>query len=68
MVYRILRLPEVKKLTGLSRSTIYLRISFSQFPKPISLGGRAVGWIEAEVDAWLQEQVHLSRPELGELK
>lgn len=57
MVYQILRLPEIKRLTGLSRSTIYLRISKDQFPRPISLGGRAVGWIESEVQAWLQEQI-----------
>ena len=45
----ILRLPAVKARTGLSRSTIYLRISDGRFPKPISLGGRAVGWIDAEI-------------------
>ena len=57
----ILRLPAVKAKTGLSRSTIYLRISEGGFPKPISLGGRAVGWIEAEVDDWLNQQIESSR-------
>ena len=42
---------------GLSRSTIYLRISRGTFPAPVSLGGRAVGWIEAEVNAWLTDRV-----------
>ncbi|MGD8853008.1 MAG: AlpA family transcriptional regulator [Gammaproteobacteria bacterium] len=57
----ILRLPTVKARTGLSRSTIYLRISEGRFPKPVSLGGRAVGWVEAEVDDWLNEQIEASR-------
>ena len=49
----ILRLPDVKARTGLSRSTIYARIAQGSFPKPVTLGGRAVGWIEKEVDEWL---------------
>lgn len=61
MSYKILRLPTVKELTGLSRSTIYLRISKDEFPSPISLGGRAVGWLELDVNAWLAEKVEASR-------
>ncbi|WP_456417380.1 helix-turn-helix transcriptional regulator [Thiolapillus sp.] len=61
MTHSILRLPAVKSRTGLSRSTIYLRISEGSFPKPISLGGRAVGWIEAEVNDWLNQQIEASR-------
>lgn len=57
----ILRLPAVKARTGLARSTIYLRIAEGSFPKPVSLGGRAVGWIEAEVNDWLNQQVESSR-------
>lgn len=60
-VTSILRLPDVKARTGLSRSTIYLRISEGCFPKPVSLGGRAVGWIEAEVNDWLNQQIEASR-------
>ena len=60
---RILRLSEVRARTGLARSTIYLRIAQGSFPKPISLGPRAVGWIEAEVDAWLRQQIEASRRE-----
>ena len=60
-MYTILRLPEVKKSTGLSRSSIYLRISEGTFPKPISLGGRAVGWLEAEIQDWLQRRIEASR-------
>ncbi|HWQ39358.1 MAG TPA: AlpA family transcriptional regulator [Burkholderiales bacterium] len=61
MVTRILRLPTVKARTGLSRSTIYLRVSDGTFPKPVSLGGRAVGWVEAEIQQWLEQQIEASR-------
>jgi prophage regulatory protein len=49
MTDTILRLPAVKTSTGLSRSTLYLRIAQGEFPKPVSLGGRAVGWPASEV-------------------
>jgi prophage regulatory protein len=47
----ILRLPAVKSESGLSRSTIYLRISQKLWTKPVSLGERAVGWPSDEVAA-----------------
>ena len=61
MATAILRLPAVKARTGLSRSTIYLRISQGIFPTPVSLGGRAVGWVESEVNDWLNRQIEASR-------
>lgn len=57
----ILRLPAVKARSGLSRSSIYLRISKGEFPRSISLGGRAVGWLEEDVDGWLEERILASR-------
>ena len=51
MPYTILRLPNVKVATGLSRSTLYLRIANGFFTHPVSLGGRSVGWPEHEVAA-----------------
>ena len=54
---RVLRLPEVLVRTGLSKSSIYLRISQSSFPKPIPLGGRSVGWVEEQVEHWLERQI-----------
>ena len=51
MTHTILRLPAIKTSTGLSRSTIYLRIAQGEFPKPVNLGGRAVGWPASEVAA-----------------
>lgn len=53
----ILRRKELEARLGLSRSTIYLRISQGTFPAPINLGGRAVGWLESEIDAWLAAQI-----------
>jgi prophage regulatory protein len=61
MADSILRLPAVKTRTGLSRSTIYLRVSQGTFPRPVSLGGRAVGWLEEEIQEWLQRQIEASR-------
>ena len=61
MTHHILRLPAVKARTGLSRSTLYLRISEGSFPAPISLGGRAVGWIEAEIQKRLEDRIQASR-------
>jgi prophage regulatory protein len=49
MTHTILRLPTVKAESGLSRSTIYLRIAQGLWTKPVSLGGRAVGWPASEV-------------------
>ncbi len=64
MTHTILRLPQVKIRVGLSRSSIYLAVSQGTFPKSVSLGARAVGWLESEVDAWLSQRVELSRKSL----
>jgi len=61
MPHHILRLPSVRAVTGLSRSTLYNRIAEGSFPAPISLGGRAVGWIEAEIQEWLEDRIQASR-------
>lgn len=61
MAHVILRLPEVKARTGLSRSSIYLRIANGDFPRSVSLGGRAVGWVEADVERWLADKIESSR-------
>ena len=61
MTHTILRLPAVKTSTGLSRSTIYLRVSQGTFPRPVHLGGRAVGWVEEEIQFWLAERIAASR-------
>ena len=50
MAQTILRFPLVRARTGLSRSTIYLKVSEGSFPRPISLSARSVGWVESEID------------------
>jgi prophage regulatory protein len=57
----IIRLPQVKARTGLSRSTIYAKTAAGEFPSAIDLGPRAVGWIESEVEQWLNDRIALSR-------
>ena len=52
MIKKIYRLPEVMDMTGLSRSSIYLRVSTDEFPKPVKIGRRAVGWPEDTIIAW----------------
>jgi prophage regulatory protein len=54
---RIVRLPEVKNLTGLSTSTLYDRMKGGSFPRAIPLGGRLVGWLESDVRSWIEKRV-----------
>ena len=56
---RVLRLREVMHLTGLSRSTIYVYMNNERFPKSINLGARSVGWIEHEIEEWIEDKVRL---------
>jgi prophage regulatory protein len=56
-----LRLPQVKQRVGLSRSSIYARIHNGEFPAPISLGGRSVGWLSHEVEDWIDKCVAAAR-------
>lgn len=62
--YTVLRLPEVMKRTGLKRASIYERINEGTFPRNISLGGRSVGWLESEINDWLEKCIAKSRPRL----
>ena len=56
------RMPEVLSRTGLSRSHIYRLQSLDKFPKSINLcGGRAVGWLESELNEWIDGRVAISR-------
>jgi prophage regulatory protein len=57
MSQKILRLPAVKSESGHSRSTIYLRIAQGLLTKPVSLGGRSVGWPESEISTLLAARI-----------
>lgn len=52
-----LRRQDVERATGLPRSTLYAKISQGDFPKPVKIGGRAVGWLEAEIAEWQRTRV-----------
>jgi prophage regulatory protein len=49
----VLRLPQVRQITGLSKSSIYALEGSQNFPKRLKLGPRAVGWLESEIHAWV---------------
>ncbi|NYH23960.1 helix-turn-helix transcriptional regulator [Paraburkholderia bryophila] len=51
----------VSEITGLQRSALYERIARGDFPKPVTIGSAAVRWIEAEVIAWVQQQIDAGR-------
>jgi prophage regulatory protein len=54
----ILRLRQVLAQVGLSRATVYKMIGRSEFPKPVQIGQRSVGWLPEEVNSWLRSRPH----------
>jgi prophage regulatory protein len=58
---KILRIAKVMDLTGLPKSSIYWAMHHRDFPKPIALGPRAVGWLEREVTTWLEARIEAGR-------
>lgn len=63
---RLIRLPEVERLTGLRRSQVYALATACRFPKPIKLSLRSSAWSEIEVRAWIAERIRASRPAAAE--
>ena len=55
MNFQILRRNEVEKATGLGRSTIYAKVAAGEFPSPMKLGRRAVGWRSDDIEKWLED-------------
>jgi prophage regulatory protein len=53
---RIIRIKEVIRRVGLSRSSIYLSIQIGCFPKQFPLGSRSVGWLEEEIEQWISDR------------
>jgi prophage regulatory protein len=53
----LLRLPEVKAHTGLSRSSLYRRIAEGTFPAPVKIGARASAWSSAEIERWKADRI-----------
>lgn len=53
--HRIYRLPEVLKITGVSKPSIYRWVRKGHFPKPVLIGGqgtRAKGWRGSDLNTW----------------
>ncbi len=60
-MHTIIRLPEVKKTTGLSRSTIYKMMMENTFPATISLGAKSVGWLESDIQEWIKSRIEKAK-------
>jgi prophage regulatory protein len=56
-----LRLPDVKAVTGLSKTSLYALIKEKSFPAPVRLGPRAVAWVRSEIRQWAVERMQASR-------
>jgi prophage regulatory protein len=56
----VLRLKDLQRLLALSRSAIYARMAAGDFPPPIQLGPRAIGWRQADIDAWVESRTRQS--------
>jgi prophage regulatory protein len=57
VIARLVRLPEVLRRTGLSRSEVYRRVAIGSFPKPLKLGIHASAFVDAEVTAWVAARI-----------
>jgi prophage regulatory protein len=57
MPQRVLRRKAVETKTGHSTSTIYEKMAAGEFPRPVKLGVRAVGWLEDEIDAYIDQRI-----------
>jgi prophage regulatory protein len=55
--HSVLRLSQVMFKSGLSRSSIYQQISEGTFPKQFNLGPRAVGWLESDIQDWINARI-----------
>jgi prophage regulatory protein len=55
----LIRLSEVKEYTGLGRSSIYKYMNDGLFPKSVSLGDRAIAWVDTEIEEWVQNKIDL---------
>ncbi|NNN78785.1 AlpA family transcriptional regulator [Vibrio sp. 11-4(1)] len=54
---RLLRLKEVMDVTALSRSAIYRKMNTGDFPQSVSIGDRAVAWVEKDVSDWVESVI-----------
>jgi len=63
---RIVRMKVLLQRLGVGRATVYRWLSQdTTFPKPVPIGPNTIGWVESELDAWLQNRIRASRPEVA---
>lgn len=62
---RILRLGSVLERTGLTRSTLYRKMSAGTFPAQVRISERCIGWRENEIEQWLKNPMFYSRADVG---
>ncbi|WHZ12499.1 MAG: hypothetical protein OJF60_002940 [Burkholderiaceae bacterium] len=55
---RLVRLPELMALVGLSKSSIYDAMKRGEFPAPVKLSRRAVCWPASAIDAWITDRIN----------
>ncbi len=58
---RIIRMKEVREITGLGTTAIYDRIKAGTFPQKINLGNRAIGFLESDIQNWISERIEASQ-------
>lgn len=58
---KLIRLEDVMRMTGLSKSTIYEMIRIEDFPSPVKIGKRCAAWVETEIKAWIISRINKSR-------
>jgi len=56
---KFLRLKDVRKITNLSRSSIYRFVQDGTFPRPVKLGQRSSAWVESEINQWADDRLAL---------
>jgi len=57
-INKILRLPAVKELTGLSTTSIWRQEKLGKFPKRVHIGQRAVGWLASGINQWIENRIN----------
>lgn len=57
----LIKLPEVRRITGMSTSFIYEKAAIGEFPRQVKLGARSVAWVRGEVVAWCNDKISVSR-------
>lgn len=58
---KLLRLSQVKAITGLSRSSLYQMMNQGSFPRSINIGSRAIAWTDASIQEWIDSRINASK-------